>query len=446
MSASWIRTLGYLSIAGLAAVFVVWTINVALAQDEPLEPEAIDNVSAIVAYQGRLTDAGGKPLSGEYEMRFYAFPTRTGGTSFWNSGLRTIDVVDGLFKVNLGLRQSDLTGQPFWFEIHVNGEVLSPRQPLQAAAYALSLQPGAQVEQNASGDGLTVRNVSTGYAVRGEAPAGVGMAGHTDDGYGVYGYDGGGTQARGYGGYFYSENGTGAFGYSNGALSPQNAWAPGLSGYSANGVGVFGQSNSAATYMSGVRGENTGTGFGGYFTSENGVPLKAETRNGPGNAFEIGAPFGGDLVFRVDMDGNVFADGPYSSAGADVAELLPAADGLEPGDVLVVGADGVLTRSSKAYQPTVVGVYSTKPSLIGGVREGESQDGKAPLAIVGVVPVKVSAENGPISAGDLLTTAGIPGHAMRCAEVELCFGRSLGKALEDLPAGTGTIQALITLQ
>jgi hypothetical protein len=37
---------------------------------------------------------------------------------------------------------------------------------------------------------------------------------------------------------------------------------------------------------------------------------------------------------------------------------------------------------------------------------------------------------------------------MRCAGLELCFGRTLGKALEGLPAGqsTGVIQVLVTLQ
>jgi hypothetical protein len=64
------------------------------------------------------------------------------------------------------------------------------------------------------------------------------------------------------------------------------------------------------------------------------------------------------------------------------------------------------------------------------------------------VPVKVSAENGPIQAGDLLTTSSTPGHAMRCEELEQCFGRTLGKALEGLDAGqdTGVIRVLVTLQ
>ncbi len=145
--------------------------------------------------------------------------------------------------------------------------------------------------------------------------------------------------------------------------------------------------------------------------------------------------------------------------------------------MLVVGPDGQLARSSDAYQPTVVGVYSTKPGFLGGVAEdaGAHQaqvqlgaeaaagqkidamaelaaDGKVPLAIAGIVPVKVSAENGPIQPGDLLTTASLPGHAMKASPIDLDGveiyrpGTIIGKALEPWGEGTGVISALITLQ
>jgi hypothetical protein len=60
----------------------------------------------------------------------------------------------------------------------------------------------------------------------------------------------------------------------------------------------------------------------------------------------------------------------------------------------------------------------------------------------------VTDENGPVQPGDLLTTSSTAGHAMRCEGLELCFGRTLGKALEALPAGehSGVIQMLVSLQ
>ena len=67
-----------------------------------------------------------------------------------------------------------------------------------------------------------------------------------------------------------------------------------------------------------------------------------------------------------------------------------------------------------------------------------------PLAVVGIVPCKVSAENGPIRPGDLLVTSSTPGHAMR--DRDPAVGTVLGKALEEMPSGTGVIKVLVTLQ
>jgi len=125
--------------------------------------------------------------------------------------------------------------------------------------------------------------------------------------------------------------------------------------------------------------------------------------------------------------------------------MLPAARALEPGDLLVIDPDGRLALSSEPYQATVVGVYSTRPSYVGNSRYW-GQAGYAPLALTGVVPVKVSAENGPIRPGDLLTASSLPGHAMRCAGVEQCFSRTVGKALAGLDGGTGVILMLVMLQ
>jgi hypothetical protein len=125
--------------------------------------------------------------------------------------------------------------------------------------------------------------------------------------------------------------------------------------------------------------------------------------------------------------------------------MLPAVEGLEPGDVLIVSSDGKLARSTQAYQPTVVGVYSTQPGFLGGAGEDADLSGKIPLAVVGVVPVKASTENGSIRPGDLLTASSTPGHAMK-AGPNPPVGTVIGKALEGLDAGTGVVLMLVTLQ
>jgi hypothetical protein len=135
-----------------------------------------------------------------------------------------------------------------------------------------------------------------------------------------------------------------------------------------------------------------------------------------------------------------------------MAEMLPAVAGLEAGDVLVIGEDGLLRRCTQAEQPSLAGVYSTKPGLVGGAGDDVDLSGQVPLAVAGVVPVKVAAENGAIRPGDLLTTSPTPGHAMKASPM-MVNGKAiypdgiiLGKALSALARGTGVIKVLIMLQ
>lgn len=106
--------------------------------------------------------------------------------------------------------------------------------------------------------------------------------------------------------------------------------------------------------------------------------------------------------------------------------------------------DHVVGRSSAA-QTTVVGVHSTAPAFLGGQPVDGDPTDHVPLAVVGVVPVKVSAEKGAIAPGDLLVSASVAGHAMR-AGADPAMGTVIGKALQPLAGGTGMITALIVLQ
>jgi len=68
------------------------------------------------------------------------------------------------------------------------------------------------------------------------------------------------------------------------------------------------------------------------------------------------------------------------------------------------------------------------------------------MAMIGIVPTKVSAENGPIKRGDLLVTSSIRGYAMKGTDRSRMLGAVIGKSLGNLDAGTGVVEALITLQ
>ena len=169
--------------------------------------------------------------------------------------------------------------------------------------------------------------------------------------------------------------------------------------------------------------------------------------NGTGNPGS-----GGTRQMRLDGNGNLFVRGTVSGGGADFAEMLPAHDGVEPGDVLAIGPDGRLILSTEPYQKTVAGVHSTKPALLGGAQDGADLTGKIPLAVTGIVPVKVTDENGPIVPGDLLTSSSAPGRAMKAGMIRVGgveffpSGVLIGKALQPLESGKGVIEALVVLQ
>jgi hypothetical protein len=163
----------------------------------------------------------------------------------------------------------------------------------------------------------------------------------------------------------------------------------------------------------------------------------SDVQNDPGS--------GGVLQMRLDGEGNLFVAGTVNPGGADFAEMLPAERGLEPGDVLAIAPDGALVRSSEAYQASVAGVFSTRPGFLGGAGDDADPTGKVPLAVVGIVPVKASAENGSIRPGDRLVASATPGHAMRGGS-QAPAGTSIGKALAPLGTGTGVIRMLVGLQ
>jgi hypothetical protein len=69
---------------------------------------------------------------------------------------------------------------------------------------------------------------------------------------------------------------------------------------------------------------------------------------------------------------------------------------------------------------------------------------KAIVAMVGVVTVKVTAINGEIKKGDMLTTSSVKGRAMKSTEQKT--GTIIGKALEDFSGDEGEIMVLVNLK
>ena len=107
---------------------------------------------------------------------------------------------------------------------------------------------------------------------------------------------------------------------------------------------------------------------------------------------------------------------------------------------------GALSTTGAEEEPRVnlARLIQERRAERGWERAAAKLPGRPLMALLGRVYVKATAANGPIRPGDLLTTAGKPGYAMRCPDAKRCEGAIVGKALEALPRGEGLILVLVT--
>ncbi|WP_263408409.1 hypothetical protein [Terriglobus tenax] len=169
-----------------------------------------------------------------------------------------------------------------------------------------------------------------------------------------------------------------------------------------------------------------------------------------------------DVVGNIKISGTgahlVFPNGETQSVpwngttcGGDYAESVDVAGdrkSYEPGDVLVIDSHhpGSFLKSAEPYATGVTGIFSTKPGLTGRRQLTPKSEDEVPMAMMGIVPTKVSAENGPIHPGDLLVSSSTPGYAMKGTDRSKMLGAVIGKALGELNKDTGVIEVVVTLQ
>jgi hypothetical protein len=176
------------------------------------------------------------------------------------------------------------------------------------------------------------------------------------------------------------------------------------------------------------------------------------------NTHNLRIVFGTTQRFMLTNGGDLHVGTAVFVAGTklDLAEVTPVRPGehLEQGDVVVIDREeGTrVSRSTRPYDSAVYGIVSSyqQAAMVigahGGPEEMARAQDKLPVALAGRVKVKVSAENGAIRAGDLLTTSSTPGHLMRCEDPGRHHGAIAGKALEPFAGETGVITVLVTLQ
>jgi hypothetical protein len=178
----------------------------------------------------------------------------------------------------------------------------------------------------------------------------------------------------------------------------------------------------------------------------------------PGDTLEVNGTAKIDGALTIGGNGIVFPDGTsqgtaFSSTlcGGDYAESVDVTGErtkYEPGDVLVIDPKkpSQFLKSFEQYSTSVAGIYSTKPGTVGRRQTAPKNPDEVPMAMIGIVPAKVSAENGAIGPGDLLVTASTPGYAMKGSDRGRLIGAVLGKSMGSLDSGTGVIEVLVTLQ
>ena len=119
-----------------------------------------------------------------------------------------------------------------------------------------------------------------------------------------------------------------------------------------------------------------------------------------------------------------------------------------PGTVLVIDpkTPGELAISTQPYDRKVAGIVAGAKGLGSGVRLGGDQF-ERDVALAGRVYCNVIAGDEPIEPGDLLTTSGKPGYAMKVTDHQRAQGAIIGKAMEPLAEGQqGQILVLVMPQ
>lgn len=177
MKAQLMRTLALVFILALGMVLAARLMQ---AQEPPADEEAAaqEDVSAAItvaqtiSVQGRLTDASGSPINGDYiiDARLYD------SSNFLRCSYSTsVDVNNGYFATAIyNCSNEDLNGQQLYLEIQVVGETLLPREPVRIVPYAATLRPGARIGGSGAGDGdLYLYDASNRRTIRLDAGAGV---------------------------------------------------------------------------------------------------------------------------------------------------------------------------------------------------------------------------------------------------------------------------------
>ncbi|MBI5457879.1 DUF5011 domain-containing protein, partial [Candidatus Kaiserbacteria bacterium] len=335
-----------------------------------------------------------------------------------------------------------------------------------------------------SGTTLTLRSNASYIVSEVWGGGGAGGAGATGTGCGGAGGGGGGYSQK-----LYASPLASRYYYNVGAAATASSFGTGSATSTGSGGTVGGAGQGAACSTSGGGAGGAGSGgdinlsgqAGGTPVSSDGVNFNggaggggSAPRGGGGGA---GAPNGGAGVAGNAPGGGggggsagaagppaggvgavggvvitVYATSSATAAGNDYAEMFPVSNpSIGAGDIVAVdtGVPVSMTLAKAGEREALAGVISTNPGQILG---DINAPGQRPVALAGRVPVKFSAENGPVKIGDRIAPSSIPGVGMKAGP----FDDSVGIVIDTMedpvkePAGShgagGKVMIFLDLQ
>jgi hypothetical protein len=448
------------------------------------------SVGSAFTYQGSLSESG-TPASGPYDLRFELYDAASGGTQMGGTiAFEDVPVSGGVFSVRLDFGSSWFPGSARWLEIGVRaGASTGPftplgRQELTPTPFAIGLSLPAVQSYSHALPLLSMSNTGTGAGgqfssnathgvvgrhsgsifgaagVRGEANSNTGqvigvegVATNSDLGTGLVG------RGKATGAYLegtgFNSTGLYALGYARG-LYAENL---------GTGAAIFARGKGKTRSNAVLRLENTEAdqGMCAFFENSSNFATAHLRNNGNGELLWLESVGTGPYIvatgpggwkFWVDNAGVTHTKVLEILGGSDLSEKFDVrgeAEAIPPGTVVSIDPDheGRLQVACEPYDRRVAGIISGAGGVRTGMlmgQQGSVADGDHPVALTGRVYCRATAANGPIRPGDLLTTSGLPGHAMRADDPLRAQGAVLGKAMGSLEGGEGLVLVLVGLQ
>jgi hypothetical protein len=470
-----------------------------------LATNALATGSQVINYQGTLTNDQGQPLDGTYALTFKVYAAATGGSALWTQNFASVVVDDGLFNVVLGgsgLPAGLFNATDRWLAVTVgSGAELTPRMRFTSVPWALraTVADTALVAVGGGGGAWTVSGSNMYSAVAGNVGIGTTAPGRKLQ-------VGNNTTANAEGmirlGSRSGTNGSNrlwdigvpetdgvstGIGYSFIVDDTQNDTECELmvkfdTGYVGIGtttptspltvnrpLGSVAPATAEFKTVYNVLGlprTMTMAIEGGAIDVTGNVVSPALSLNGTSTLDVRIAGGGGDVILaagggnvgvgtssptvKLDVAGTARVQ-ILEISGADLAEKFPVSESGLPGTVVVIDPDraGSLRPSGVAYDTRVAGVISGAGGLSVGAVLGQCtpENDAQPIAMSGRVWTQCDATACAIEPGDLLTTSGRPGHAMKASDPTRAHGAVIGKAMTRLARGeTGLVLVLINLQ